>query len=65
VIENRDAWEQRALSDDYSTYHACSRLQFGIPIVKTPTKAKITNIKQNNVQAFVNFHIRPIILLRR
>jgi len=32
---------------------------------KTPTKTKMINIKQNNVQAFVNSHIRPIILLHK
>jgi len=35
-----------------------------IPIVKTPTKTKIIHFtkKQNNVPAYVNLHIRPVIL---
>jgi len=37
---------------------------FSIPIVKAPRKTKLINVtkKQNNVQAFVNLLIRPIIL---
>jgi len=64
VIENRDAWEQRALSDKSGSYLIWSMQLFRIPIVKTPRKTKIMHFtkKQKNAQAFVNLHIRPIIL---
>ena len=67
MIENRDVSEQRALSDKCGSYFSWSIYLFWIPIVKTPRKTKIILFpkKQNNVQAFVNSHIHPIVLFCR
>jgi len=40
VIKNRDASEQRTLSDKCGTYLIWSMQLFRSPIVKTPTKLK-------------------------
>jgi len=41
VIENRDASEQRTLSDKCGTYLTWNIQLFWIPIAKTPTKTKM------------------------
>jgi len=50
VIENRDALEERALSDKFGSY-LTEHVAIFIPVVEAPRKTKIMHFtkKQNNV----------------
>jgi len=65
MFEKRDASEQRALSEKCGSYTLLGVCW--IPIVRTPKKTKIMYFpkKSDNVQAFVNLHICPIMFFCR